>query len=130
MSYRDSLYQASRDRSAKDHGMRAAEERQRDLFQAPRPAALHRTGDPDTSREAAQEVIGPAFNRRMLEALQAVQNLPGRTSNELEDILGVHAGTIRKRLNDLRLRGALVKGDKRKCAVTGRNAFTWYEAKP
>jgi hypothetical protein len=58
MSYQDSLYQASRDRSAKDHGMRAAEERQKNLF----PEHIQATVQPDSEADQTAQERFDAFH--------------------------------------------------------------------
>ena len=84
---------------------------------------LSRREDPDTSHEGARR-----FDRvsAMAYALQCVEWRPRSTSKELEAYFSPQGdGEIRKRLNDLRLAGEIHKGEKRRCEITGRTAYTW-----
>ena len=83
---------------------------------------LSRREDPDTSHEGARR-----FDRAadMAYALGCVERAPGSTAKELENWFNRTDGEIRKRLNDLRLAGEIHKGEKRRCGVTDRTAYTW-----
>lgn len=64
-------------------------------------------------------------------ALHQVQTYEGLTCRELEakpsaEGYYIAKGTIQKRLSYLVDAGVIRKGDKRKCEVTGRLAFTWW----
>ena len=99
---------------------------QLDLFDAP-PAA--RRTDPDTSREAANEITESGARGRMVRlAVRLVAQYPGRTSNELDRLAERPDGAIRKRLNDGRRLGLLRVGVERECTVTGRRCQTWWPA--
>ena len=86
---------------------------------------LARTSHPDTSHEAAKEVAGKLGGTSRF-AFLWLRRYPGNTASELEYKATISDGRIRKRLNDLRLKGRAYKGEKRKCRVTGRMAYTWY----
>ena len=64
-------------------------------------------------------------------ALTQIQTYEGLTCRELEakpstEGYTISKGTIQKRLSYLVAAGVIKKGDKRKCEVTGRRAFTWW----
>ena len=83
-----------------------------------------RKDHPDTSHEAAKNI---KLGKDMRFALDAISAHPGRTAGELDYLFRcTTGGKIRKRLNDLRLVGKARKGEKRKCSITGRTAYTWY----
>ena len=90
------------------------------------PKTLARTEHPDTSKEAAKDVVDK-LPGSMAKALFALRGRPGSTASELDQLRSWGGeGSIRKRLNDLKLKGEARKGDKRKCRVTGKMAYTWY----
>ena len=87
-----------------------------DLFT--QPHVLARNSDPETSLIAARDME--------LTALNLVLNNPGWTSAELEKRHGFERGQIGKRLSTLVNNGRVIRGDKRRCEITGKLAFTHY----
>jgi hypothetical protein len=99
------------------------EARQLSLFD---PIRLARRNDPDTSQQAAAEVVEEGVVARMAAtAISCLQRWPDSTASELEAATGLLDGKIRKRLNDLRRLGRAEKSGQRPCRVTGRMAYTW-----
>lgn len=87
-----------------------------------------RTTDPDTSHEAAATLRannGAKLTEYQEFALAAVRSHPGLTAAELERQYDVPDGRIRKRLHELFAAGKIMRGQKRKCRVTGGNAYPW-----
>lgn len=87
---------------------------------------MQRTSDPDTSYLAAEFMASSGKLRadRAL-ALQAVRQYPHRTASELEALVGVPDGKIRKRLAGLAKRDLAVASGRKICGVTGRRCQTW-----
>lgn len=100
---------------------------QLDLFELHEPPPASRATDPETSAIAEREITLNGSRAGMEAfALKAVSMYPGRSANELETLLGVKDGTIRKRLNDLWRSGFIRKGPVRKSSVTGKSNQTWF----
>tara|TARA_B100000519_G_scaffold96672_1_gene84147 strand:+ start:5346 stop:5660 length:315 start_codon:yes stop_codon:yes gene_type:complete len=96
-----------------------------DLFT--QPHVLARNSDPETSLIAAREMAATGQLGNMeLTALNLVLNNPGWTSAELEKRHGFERGQIGKRLSTLVNNGRVIRGDKRRCEITGKLAFTHY----
>ena len=93
-------------------------------------AGMQRTSDPDTSFLAAEFMASSGKVRadRAL-ALEAVRQYPHRTASELEALVGVRDGKIRKRLAEMRTLGFVVADGRKKCSVTGRICQTWESVK-
>lgn len=92
---------------------------------------LHRAHDPETSREAAFDIVATGTAARMERlALRYITENLGRTARELEVIAGVENGQIRKRLATLRRKGKIANGENRRCNISGRNAQTWFAVEP
>lgn len=87
---------------------------------------LSRSEDPDTSKQAAEEIVLDGTQARMMVlALDTLRANPRLTSKELEAKAGGSDGSIRKRLNDLRKMGYATNGPERVCTISGRMAQTW-----
>ena len=87
--------------------------------------ALARKNDPSTSKQAAERLVASGSHGARCEAaLSLVRALPGATASELDP--SGFGSRILKRLNDLRIAGAVRKGEDRKCRVSGRMAATWW----
>lgn len=90
------------------------------------PNQLARSSHPDTSHKAAAEIVDSGkLQHAMKTAEQWLRQMPHSTASELEEASGLTDGKIRKRLNDLKKVGLAEKGEKRRCRVTGRMAYTW-----
>ena len=86
---------------------------------------LARRDDPDTSKQAAERLVASGSHGARCEAaLSLVRALPGATASELDP--SGFGSRILKRLNDLRIAGAIRKGEDRKCRVSKRMAATWW----
>lgn len=93
----------------------------------PEENPIARTSDPVTSHDAAAQVTDGGERQRMMRvAADGLLLWPGLTAKELEAKLGYSDGAIRKRLNDLRLKGEAHTGPARKCTLTGKLAMTWH----
>lgn len=68
------------------------------------------------------------LNQQCSIALHRVSETPGLTAGEWEAYIG--DSSFHKRLSDLARLGRLVRGDKRKCMVSGRPAVTWHPCPP
>ncbi len=100
---------------------------QTDLFDQTRAHQLFKNGGPETSREAAEELVTSGKLAGMeLRALNLVTLHPGRTGAELEKLAGLERGQVSKRLSTLVTQGRIIRGEKRKCRITQRAAFTHY----
>ena len=98
----------------------------------------HRTGDPETSKEAAAEITTSGTAARQAEqVLELVRRQPKSTSKELAFVAGCNASTrnldyhaIARRLPELERAGLIRRGPARKCTrliLSGnrRKATTW-----
>lgn len=100
---------------------------QTDLFSQTQAHQLFKNGGPETSREAAEELATTGKLAGMeLRALNLVTRYPGATGAELEKMAGLERGQVSKRLSSLVNQGRIIRGDKRKCNITQRAAFTHY----
>lgn len=92
------------------------------------------SGMADTSLAVYRDVIVPTLGRREQMVSSwiafAIRHAGAPTAMELVDRMR-SAGVIRDgnevkpRICDLAKRGVLVRGEKRKCRITGRTAYTW-----
>ena len=62
-------------------------------------------------------------------ALDAVACHPGLTSNELARATGLDRYMLARRLPELCDHDRVVRGDPRRCEVSGRKAATWWPAR-
>lgn len=107
---------------------------QRDLFprrtpirRVETPAA--RATDPQSSHAAADLVTltGTRHNHMGL-VIDAVRRFPGLTSAELTPHTGLERHEVARRTSDAETAGAIVKGELRKCSLSGRLAVVWRPA--
>ena len=98
-----------------------------DLFCSVNPAkALARRTDPETSKQAAQEILRSIRGMRK-RAVDAVARWPGRTASELSDLLGDRdVRKVGRRLGECSRKNLIRRGRARACKVTGCHAATWY----
>ena len=90
------------------------------------PRTLARRTDPETSRQAADEIAG-AVAALQWWAVVCVRMSPGKTQRELGAIYCPDdLRKIGRRLGEAAKKGLLRRGPVRKCSITGRNAETWY----
>ena len=92
---------------------------------------LSRTTDPETSREAARQMIeSGALNAQSQFVYSVLADNQGLTSRELADIGGgdVHQQRARfsRRLPDLVKRGVATQGEARICKACKRTCVTWF----
>lgn len=86
-----------------------------------------RATDPATSHEAERDITASGARAQMAAtALRLVREHPGLTSNELEALVGVSDGRIRKRLVELEREGLVRRGEARVSRVSGKRNQTWY----
>ena len=78
----------------------------------------------DTSREAFHGVI-PTLNARQATVLGALQGSEPLTNSEIGQKLGWTINRVTPRVLELREMGRVADRGKRKCRVTGRNAYAW-----
>ena len=97
------------------------------------PTVLARTDHPAESHEAAHDLVeSGAHERMMAAALALVEQNPGMTANELDDIFRRTGGCDRtfgrvaKRLSDLKNKGRVYCGPARASAITGKKNATWF----
>lgn len=94
------------------------------------PATLARPSHPQTSRDAAAQMIETgrlAEHERV--ALSLVRLHPGMTGGELDEIAGAKKREVSKRLAGLTEKKQIRRGDKhevRVCEVGGNNCATWW----
>jgi len=92
---------------------------------------LSRTTDPNTSREAARQMIDSgALNAQSQFVYSVLVDNQGLTSRELADIGGgdIHQQRARfaRRLPDLAKRGLAAQGESRLCKACNRLCVTWF----
>ena len=106
---------------------------QQTLFDDERPAKIARASDPDTSHDAAAEMLPKlsALESRMADVWR--QNGP-LTANEAADIaalteytqsLGANAETYRKRYDALLKKNRIVADGKKRCRISGKLATVY-----
>jgi hypothetical protein len=104
-----------------------------DLFAQPpmrrieTPAA--RNTDPSTSHEAAAEITASGLRAfQQAQTVSAIRAYPGHTMQELAALTGLERYMLGRRVSECETAGLVVRGIKRKCAVTGRSAEPWWPA--
>ena len=107
---------------------------QLDMFRdyAPEPADegryLHRRGDPDTSAEAARDIVENLAELHRW-TVACVRSAPGLTQRELgAKFCPTDPRKIGRRLNECEKAGLVRRGPPRTCTVSGRQAETWFPA--
>lgn len=89
--------------------------------------AASRQTDPATSHEAERDITASGARAQMAAtALRLVRDNPGLTSNELEALVGVSDGRVRKRLVELEREGLVRRGPVKVSSVSGKKNQTWY----
>jgi hypothetical protein len=84
------------------------------------------TNDPETSREAAQQLVAsPAYEKQLERVLGAVKHNPCCTGRELSGCSYIDYECVHKRLPELKQRGLVTSGNPRQCGISGRKALTW-----
>lgn len=87
---------------------------------------LHRTKDPDTSREAAEFIVDKRTKLQALVEAYARQAGPsGFTDQQLSDSFGTAGSTYRTRRSELTDRGTIVDSGLRSVAASGRRMIVW-----
>ena len=90
-----------------------------------------RSTDPQTSHDAARHIVSSGQQAlQQNQALDAVRCHPGLTSNELAQASGFDRYMLARRLPELCDHDRVVRGDARKCDVSGRSAATWWPVTP
>ena len=88
---------------------------------------LARRSHPGTPKEAAAKAVASGTVSKDEElAYSMVKKHPNKTANELEDIAGVKARVIGRRLSRLRDKGLIQNGEERICTVSRAKCQTWY----
>jgi len=86
-----------------------------------------RRTDPQTSHDAARHIVASGGQAAQHAQTQdAVRCHPGLTSAELARDTGFDRYMLARRLPELCDDDRVVRGDARKCAVSGRSAATWW----
>lgn len=93
---------------------------------------LHRTSDPQTSIEAAHDIM-PRLGQRCQQFLAALRSLGQATAKEA----GMHAcpddyaqcETVRRRSSDLQRMGVIVIVGQRVCRISGKKATVYEEVR-
>jgi hypothetical protein len=94
---------------------------------------MARKSDPETSHLAAEQHVHKLSNRRW-QVYTLVHQHPGRTSGELSRLffdnhdvsIRTAAETPHKRLPELESLGYVVRGERRRCADSGYQAYVWF----
>lgn len=86
-----------------------------------------RSNDPLTSWDAAEHMVksGRAAQQQST-AVAAVTAHPGMTSHELARHCTLDRYQLARRLPEVEDAGRVIRGEVRKCAVTGHKAATWW----
>lgn len=89
--------------------------------------ARARASDPVTSHEAAERVTrsGKAGTHAAT-ILEAIKDIPGRTSAELAVATGLDRHEAARRCADLKRDGKVRQGEPRKCGVNKTQGITWF----
>ena len=83
-----------------------------------------------TSLKAYYQDVLPTLGKRHKSVLRALLCAKRPVTNtELAKHLGWSINTVTPRCKELREKGIVKEGDKRKCSVTGRTCCTWYVRK-
>ena len=86
-----------------------------------------RSTDPQTSHDAARHIVASGQQALQQEQTRdAVACHPGLTSNELARATGLDRYMLARRLPELCDSDRVVRGDARRCSVSGRSAATWW----
>ena len=89
---------------------------------------LHRRADPDTSAEAAEDIVSNLAQLHQW-TVACVQAAPGLTQRELgAKFCPTDPRRIGRRLNECEKAGLVRRGPARTCTVSGRQAETWFPA--
>lgn len=87
---------------------------------------LARSSDPETSKQAAREIV-PVIGERQAFAAECVRNVPGLTQGELDTAYPCSdPRRIGRRLNECERLGLVRRGESRKCKVSGKVCQTWW----
>ena len=87
---------------------------------------LHRTKDPDTSREAAESIVEKRTKiQRMVEEYAKRIGPVGFTDQQLSTFFGTAGSTYRTRRAELTDRGIIVDTGLRSTAASGRRMIVW-----
>ncbi|WDS36215.1 winged helix-turn-helix domain-containing protein [Pseudoxanthomonas sp.] len=88
-----------------------------------------RSTDPETSFEAAEHMVksGKAAQQQAT-TVSAVTANPGMTSHELARHCVLDRYQLARRLPEVESAGRVIRGEARKCLVTGHRAATWWPA--
>lgn len=100
-----------------------------DLAAAPRrvETPIARNTDPDTSHEAAAEITASGVRgEQQAQTIAAVRAFPGCTMQELAEKTGHDRYMLARRISECETAGAVRRGAKRTCEVTGRKAEEWW----
>ena len=92
----------------------------------PRNPLPARNTDPESSKEAAREMIdsGAMASQRM-QVYVALQRHNNSTARELSDASGITVHVIGRRLTELDRLGMVSRGPQRLCRIGNRNATEW-----
>ncbi|MFK3846633.1 winged helix-turn-helix domain-containing protein [Stenotrophomonas sp. NPDC078853] len=90
-----------------------------------------RATDPGTSHEAARHFVASGLQAAQhASTAAAVKIHPGLTSNELSKRSSLDRYMLARRLPELLEAGAVWRGPKKPCEVSGRSACTWWPVAP
>lgn len=86
-----------------------------------------RATDPATSWDAAEHMVksGKAAQQQAM-AVTVVGAHPGMTSHELACFSSLDRYQLARRLPEAESAGRVIRGETRKCVVTGHKAATWW----
>lgn len=88
---------------------------------------IARRRDPDSSHLAAKEITASGQRAaQQAQAIAAVKQFPGRTSQELCELTGLDRYMLARRLPECITANGVRKGIQRRCSVTGKTALTWW----
>ena len=87
---------------------------------------LARTTDPETSKQAARELVASGqLGDQQRQTLKLIELFPGSTARELK-LRGAVIWDPHKRIFELKKLGLIRDGGARKCTITGKSALTWF----
>jgi hypothetical protein len=107
---------------------------QPDLFQVESPAghyrapeSLARRSDPETSHEAAREIVASGTDAAQCErVLEALRRYPNHTSADLAKLSGIDRYVTARRLSELQASGRARTGGKTLSHSTGKSGMAWW----
>lgn len=86
-----------------------------------------RLSDPESSHDAEAHINASGVRKRhQIMTAKAVEMFPGMTSLEISERAHICRYLLARRLPECVTAGSVIRGQERRCSVSGRLACTWY----